>query len=80
MSYYLSDRLSRYIANSDNRPYFKLVVIEDGNAYQDCLDEQKVIHRYDSPYWRTKQIPCARLFCRCRIQALTEKEAKASNI
>jgi hypothetical protein len=80
MSYYQSERLRRYIENSDNRPYFKLVVIQDGKAYPDCLDEQKVIHRYDSPYWQTKQLPCARLFCRCSIHALTEREANASNI
>ncbi|WP_186270308.1 hypothetical protein [Burkholderia gladioli] len=80
LAYYMYQRRRRYLENVENRPYFRLVAVGDGRTYEDCLEEQKTIHRFDSAYWRSKQLPCRRLFCRCRIQALTEKEVASRNI
>lgn len=77
MVFYAEKCRLRYLENVDNRPLWQLAVIKDGRAYPECLKEASVIQRFDSAYWRQKKLPCERLFCRCRIQALTEEEAAA---
>ena len=80
MSFYGELGRARYLENTDARPYWKLTVIEDGRTHPACLQEAKAIHRFDSPYWQVKRLPCKRLFCRCRLTAFTKSEAREQGL
>lgn len=72
MSFYAEQRRQYFLNNSEFAPYWKLVVIEDGRDYPECVQESKAAHRFDSAYWNKKKLPCERLYCRCRLTAWTE--------
>lgn len=77
MGFYAERTRLRYLENTDDRPFWRLSVLDDGRAYQDCFQEATPVQRFDSAYWQQKKLPCERLFCRCDMQALTEAEAVA---
>ena len=74
MASHTRQRLLRHRDNVVDRPYWRLVAIDDGRTCEECKGEARTAHRWDSAYWQTKTLPCERLLCRCRVVALTEKE------
>ncbi|CAM5458077.1 hypothetical protein TMEC54S_03499 [Thauera mechernichensis] len=60
-------RRRQYLAETDAFPFWRLRVIEDGRAYPDCVEASKTARHFTDPYWQSKALPCARLFCRCLI-------------
>ncbi|TFF63093.1 MULTISPECIES: hypothetical protein [Comamonas] len=72
---YMAERQARYLIDADYAPWWRLVVVADGRVYPECLAASTALHRYDSDFWRKRELPCERLFCNCRIQALTEHDA-----
>lgn len=77
MAYNSETRRQRYLDNVADRPVWQLVAIEDGRTPAECLAEARSLHHCQSSYWRDKQLPCEKLFCRCRVMALTIQEAAA---
>lgn len=75
MAYYAQAKRLRLLDNATDRPVWRLVAIEDGRTPQQCIQESRELHHWRSEFWRRKQLPCERLFCRCGISACTVKEA-----
>lgn len=75
MAYHAETKRQRLLDNADDRPVWRLVAIEDGRTAQQCMQESRELHHCRSEFWQRRQLPCERLLCRCRITALTIKEA-----
>lgn len=75
MAYYREQRIRRYSGNVVDRPVWRLVAIEDGRTHPDCIAASRQVHHWQSEFWLARRGICPRLFCRCRIQALTIREA-----
>lgn len=67
MAYYQQRQRCQFSAEADAFPYWRLRVIKDGRTPPECVAEAAVAHDWRDRYWREKQLPCARLFCRCSI-------------
>lgn len=74
MAFYAERRQIKHLENIGDRPVWRLSVLEDGRSYPECVNESQVAQRFDSDYWKHKRLPCDRLYCRCQVNALTEKE------
>lgn len=75
MAYYREQRMRRFADNAEDRPVWRLVAVEDGRAHPDCIAASREVHHWQSEFWRVRRAVCARLDCRCSIQALTIREA-----
>lgn len=78
MTYYAQREFERYRANVDDRPYWRLVIVDDGRTRDQCKLEALVAHRHDAPYWKRKKLPCEQLFCRCGVTALMKPDPPKS--
>lgn len=75
MAVYAEEERRRLEDNIADRPVWRLVAIDDGRTPPQCMAEGRRLHHARSAYWRAKQLPCEQLFCRCRIAALTVRDA-----
>ncbi|MFC2085208.1 phage minor head protein [Bacteroidota bacterium] len=76
---FMSGRYKQMVENSASRPYWKYVGILDDNTRKEHAKLQnyfknKVLH-YSHPFWKVYYPPNG-FYCRCRVQAYTEAEAK----
>lgn len=70
---YMAGRYQRYLANVENRPYWRYVAILDGRTRPAHRALHGKVFRWDDPIWQVIWPPNG-WGCRCRVQALTEAE------
>lgn len=72
---YMAGRYKRYLADVENRPYWRYVAILDGRTRPAHRALHGKVWRWDDPIWQVIWPPNG-WGCRCRVQALTEAEFK----
>lgn len=76
---YMAGRYKRYLANVDDRPYWRYVAIMDGRTRPTHAALHGKVWRWDDPIWKIIWPPNG-WGCRCTVVALTEAEFKALGI
>jgi len=71
---YMAGRYKQLIDNVDDRPYWQYVAVLDSVTRPSHRALNGKIFRYDDPFWNYF-FPPNDYNCRCRVRALTEKEA-----
>ena len=74
---FYAERWRRSDTPSEDRPVWRLQPVGDGRTPAACIRESRELHHWQSTWWREKTLPCERLDCRCRIVAMTVREAVA---
>jgi len=77
MTAYAAGRHQRQVENASNRPWWRYVAIQDGVTRLAHRQLHGKILRHDDPAWEAIYPPNG-FNCRCRVTALTEKEAQAA--
>ena len=76
---YMAGRYKRYLANVDDRPYWRYVAIMDGRTRPTHAALHGKVWRWDDPIWQIIWPPNG-WGCRCMVVALTEAEFKALGV
>lgn len=76
---YMAGRYKRYLADVENRPYWRYVAILDGRTRPAHRALHGKVWRWDDPIWQVIWPPNG-WGCRCRVQALTEAEFRALGV
>jgi SPP1 gp7 family putative phage head morphogenesis protein len=76
---YMAGRYKEFMDNVDNRPYWQYVAVMDSRTRPAHAALNGKVFRYDDPFWDTHYPPIG-FRCRCRVRALTGKQAKEKGI
>lgn len=76
---YMSGRYKAMLENSDHRPYWQYIAIDDGRTRESHRALDGKVFRYDDPIWDTLYPPNG-WGCRCRVRALTEKQLQQKGL
>lgn len=76
---YMSGRRDGQLANTDNRPYWMYVAINDASTRPEHKAMHGRVFRWDDPIWQSLYPPNG-WGCRCRIRALTERQVKSKGV
>lgn len=71
---FMSGKWRRFYQNKDNRPYLEYVAVLDGSTRDSHRRLSGYIAHIDAPEWG-RIFPPNGYNCRCRVRALTEKQA-----
>ncbi len=72
---YMAGRYRQQLANSDDRPYWMYVAIQDSSTRPEHVRLNGKVFRFDDPIWRVIYPPNG-WNCRCRVRALTAAQVK----
>lgn len=76
---YQTGRYQTQIENVDNRPYWEYVAVLDSSTRPEHAQLHGLVFRYDDPFWKSFYPPNG-WRCRCRVNALSEKNILSKNI
>lgn len=76
---YMAGRYKRFVDNVQMRPYWRYVAILDGRTRPHHRALHGKVWRWDDPIWQVIWPPNG-WGCRCRVEALSEKEFQALGI
>ena len=71
----MAGRWKQFYSNKENRPYLQYVAVMDPSTRHSHAALHGKIFHIDNPIWQ-KIFPPNGFNCRCRVRALTEKQAK----
>lgn len=63
------------LRNSDLFGFWLFSSVDDDRTPADCRALNGTVRRFDDRFWSDHPIPCGRLFCRCTIITLNERQA-----
>lgn len=72
---YMAGRYTEQVDNSDDRPYWMYVCVDDGNTRPEHWLMHKKVYHYTDPIW-DKWYPPNGWGCRCRVVALSADDVK----
>lgn len=76
---YMAGRFKRYLANVQDRPYWRYVAVMDGRTRPLHAALNGKVWRWDDPIWQVIWPPNG-WGCRCRVVAMTAAEFEASGL
>lgn len=77
MKAYALRRCEGHMRNISFQPWGLFDAVGDSRTPEDCHQLDGTIRRLDDPFWISNPIPCGRPLCRCRVIALSERQARA---
>lgn len=75
MKGYALRRHDDHMRNTALQPWWLFDAVVDSSTPEDCENLNGTIKRFDDTFWIRHPIPCGRPFCRCKVIALSEKQA-----
>ncbi|MBS9777181.1 MAG: minor capsid protein [Gammaproteobacteria bacterium] len=78
-SAYSAQQYQHYIANIDNRPYWRYDAVGDSRTRPSHSALNGLVYRYDDPFWSSHYPPNG-YNCRCSVTPLAERDIKRGTI